>query len=223
MVPVLSSPTLLQNTCARYYQGILLMYSCSEKKDTKKRIHQLLDYYRFVNNGALFLKPDIIAEYMCPILLGNTTYVQLQCKTDTKWCLFCQARHYCRIHVAGYYQGILLMYTCSEKQNIHHSVPVLSSPTLLQNTCARYYQVILLMYSCSEKENGHQMVSVLSSPTLLQNTCARYYQGILLMYSCSEKENGHQMVPVLSSPTLLQNTCARYYQGILLMYSCSEK
>ena len=47
-----------------------------------------------------FDKPDIIAEYTCPILIGNTKcIVAVKRKTDTKWCPFCQARHYCRIHV----------------------------------------------------------------------------------------------------------------------------
>ena len=72
-------------------------------------------------------------------------------------------------------------------------VPVLTSPTLLQNTnspCFVYF------CSCSENQNGHQMVSVLTNPTLQNSTFC----------CCSVKQNGHQMVPVLTSPPLLQNS-----------------
>ena len=90
MVPVLTSPTLLQNST------FVVVVKSKTDKGTKR-----------TSNGARFDKPDIIAEfYFCscsvkqnghqmvpvltsPPLLQNSTFVVVvKIKTDIKWCPF---------------------------------------------------------------------------------------------------------------------------------------
>ena len=94
----------------------------------------------------------MVSVLTSPTLLQNSTFVVVvKIKTDIKWCPVLSSPPL----LAEYF-----FCSCSEKQNGHQMVPVLTSPII-----AEFY-----FCSCSENQNGHQMVPVLSSPPLLQNS-----------------------------------------------------
>ena len=93
MVPLLTSPTLLQNST-------------------------FVVVAKRTSNGARFDKPDIISElYFCSCSVKQ--------KRISNGVRFDKPRHYCRI---------FYFCSCSVKQNGHQMVPLLTSPTLLQNS-----------------------------------------------------------------------------------------
>ena len=96
----------------------------------KQNGHQMVPLLTIIIAGFYFCSCEnqnghqMVPVLTSPTLQNSTFVVAVKIKTDIKWCPFCQARHYCRI---------LYFCSCSENQNGHQMVPVLSNPPF-QNT-----------------------------------------------------------------------------------------